>query len=148
MLTFVDITNVRKLQEGLRENEARLRVALNSTSMVLFNQDANLRYTWIHNPNPGFKAEQVMGKTDAELLPKQEAAALTAIKQQVLESGKGTRQIVRTTIAGKTLVRDLTIEPLRDSAGAVVGIVCASLDVIGRQGGERPMASDQKEEKS
>jgi len=147
VLTFVDITSPRALQDKLRENDARLRVALGSTSMVLSNQDAGLRYTWIHNPNPGFKTDEIIGKTDADLLPKQEAAALTALKRQVLESGTGIRQNVTTTIDGKTLVYDLTVEPLRDDAGAVVGIVCSSLDVTGRQEGERPAASQQEEEK-
>ena len=133
VLTFVDVTEARKMQEALRANEERLRVALGSTSMVLFNQDADLRYTWMHNPHPGFKAEEVIGKTDADLLPEQEAAALTAIKQQVLESGIRLRQNVRTTIAGKTLVQDLSIEPLRDSRSSIIGITCASLDVTGQQ---------------
>jgi hypothetical protein len=30
-------------------SEERLQAALNSTAMVLFNQDSGLRYTWIHN---------------------------------------------------------------------------------------------------
>lgn len=137
VLNFMDVTAARELHEALRVNEARLRVVLNATSISIFNQDVDLRYTWIHNPNFGFAAEQIIGKTDADLLPEQEVGALTAIKQQVLETGKGTRQNVRTTIAGKTLVYDLTIEPLWDSAGAVVGITCASLGVIGQQGLER-----------
>jgi two-component system, chemotaxis family, CheB/CheR fusion protein len=62
VLTFVDITESKQTNEALRANEERLRVALNSTSIVLFNQDTGLRDTWIHNPNPGFKAEQVIGK--------------------------------------------------------------------------------------
>jgi two-component system, chemotaxis family, CheB/CheR fusion protein len=60
-----------------------------------------------------------------------------AIKQRVMESGKGSRQNVRTTIGGKTIMYDLTIEPLRDSAGTMVGITCASLDVTGQQSRER-----------
>jgi len=159
VLTFVDVTPARKLQEALRVNEERLRVALSAASISVFNQDMNLRYTWIHNPNLGLAAEQIIGKTDADLLPEQEAAALTAIKQQVLESGKGARQNVRTTIAGKTagktagetagktagetageaagetagktVVYDLTVEPLHDATGAIVGITCAALDVTG-----------------
>jgi two-component system CheB/CheR fusion protein len=133
VLTFVDVTGSKQAEEALQSSEERLRVALSATSMVLFNQDPALRYTWIHNPNPGFKAEQVIGKTDADLLPHQEAAALTAIKQQVLKNGKGVRQIVRTTSDGKALIYDLTVEPLRDSAGAVVGITGASLDVTEQQ---------------
>jgi two-component system CheB/CheR fusion protein len=137
VLTFVDVTEARRLQEGLRVNEERLRVALSATSISVFNQDAGLRYTWIHNPNLGFAAEQIIGKTDADLLPEQEAAALTAIKQQVLESGKGARHNIRTTIAGKTFVHDLTVEPLHDAAGAVVGLTCALLNVTGQQSRDR-----------
>ncbi len=70
-----------------------------------------------------------------------------AIKQQVLETGKGMRQNIRTTIAGKTLVYGLTVEPLHDTAGAVAGITCTSLDVTGQQGRKRSAASQQEEEK-
>jgi len=138
VLTFVDITAAHKLRDALRENEERLRVALNAASIIVFNQDGDLRYTWMHNPNPGYRAEQVIGKTDADLLPEPEAAALTAIKQQVLESGEGVRRVVRTTIAGKTSTCDLTIEPLRDAAGRLIGITCASLDIREAHGPERP----------
>jgi two-component system, chemotaxis family, CheB/CheR fusion protein len=133
VLTFVDITDARSLQEGLRVNEERLRVALSAASISVFNQDTGLRYTWMHNPIPGYKAEQIIGKTDADLLPEQEAATLTDIKQQVLKTGKGKRQNIQATVSGKTLVYDLTVEPLHDASGAVVGITCASLDVTGQQ---------------
>ena len=55
VLTFVDITAARKLHEALQVNEERLRVALSAASISVFNQDLNLRYTWIHNPNPGLR---------------------------------------------------------------------------------------------
>jgi two-component system, chemotaxis family, CheB/CheR fusion protein len=132
-----DITERKKAEEELRANEERLRVALSAASISVFNQDLALRYTWTHAPDPGFAAEPIIGKSDFDLLPEQEAAALTAIKQQVLASGKGERLNVRTTVAGKTGVFDLTIEPLHDAAGAVVGITCASLAVSGQEGRER-----------
>lgn len=137
VLTFVDVTAARKLNEALRVNEERLRVTLSATSISVFNQDVGLRYTWIYNSNLGLAARQIIGKTDADLLPEQEAATLTAIKQRVMESGKGSRQNVPLTIAGKTVVYDLMVEPLHDAAGTVVGITCALLDITGQQGRER-----------
>jgi hypothetical protein len=77
----------------------------------VLNQDADLRHTWIHNPSLGFLSEQIIGKTDADLLPEKEAVALTAIKQQVLATGKSMRQNIRATIAGETVGYDLTVEP-------------------------------------
>jgi len=136
VLTFTDITTAHRYQEALRVNEERLRIALNAASISVFNQDLNLRYTWMHNPYPGFTVEQIIGKTNADLLTEQEAATLTAIKQQVLENGKGARQNIRTTLAGNTVVYDLTVEPLHDVAGAIIGITCAALDVTGHQSGE------------
>jgi PAS domain S-box-containing protein len=129
---IMDITERRQAGEALRVNEERLRVALSAAPIVVFNQDRDLRYTWMQNPAPGFSAEQVIGKTDADLLPEEDAAALTAVKQRVLDSGQGTRQQVRTTIGGKPFVYDLSVEPLRDADGAVVGITCASMDVTGQ----------------
>ncbi len=144
VLTFVDVTASKETHEALRVNEERLRVALSSASISVFNQDVELRYTWIDNPHPGFEAEHVIGKTDAELLPEDEAATLTAIKQKVLESGRGLQQRVRTTAAGRVLVQDLTIEPLRDSRGDIVGITGASVDVTGEQGREETDAGEDR----
>jgi len=153
VLTFMDITDmmllreeVMKTQVSLMANEERLRVALNTTSMVLFNQDTGLRYTWIYNPSPGFKSEKAIGKTDAELLPAEESALLTALKQQVLESGKSVRQNVQMTLEEKANVYDLTIEPLRDAAGSIVGITCASLKVTKQQGAEPTVQTHQEVE--
>jgi two-component system, chemotaxis family, CheB/CheR fusion protein len=136
VLTFVDISESRRLQEELRVNAERLRIALSAASISLSNQDLDLHYTWIHPAMPGFAADSVIGKTDADFLPQEEAAKLTTIKQQVLASGQGVRKSFLATLAGKPAVYDLTIEPMRDNDGAVVGITCAALDVTGQQNRE------------
>ncbi len=137
VLTFVEVTAARKLQADLRESEARLRVALGALPIVVCNQDTDLRYTWIRNFNIGIAEEKIVGKTDSDLFPDREAAELTVIKRRVLESGTGERQNVRTTVDGKTVLHDLTVEPLRDASGAIVGITCASLRIDDREGRER-----------
>ena len=63
-------------EEELRESEERFRVALKGSPIVVWNQDKELRYTWIHNPHPGFEAEETIGKTDEQLLPPDDAARL------------------------------------------------------------------------
>ena len=109
-------------------------------SVLSEQQPGPLLYTCIYNPNHGFKAEEVIGKTDADLLPEPEAALLIALKRQVLKSGTSVRQNVQVTIDGNACVFDLSIEPLRDAAGAVVGLIGASLDVTGQQGAARGQA--------
>jgi two-component system, cell cycle sensor histidine kinase and response regulator CckA len=117
--------------------EMLLRLALSRISIVVFEQDRELRYTRVFNPLPGFGSESVIGRRDDELLPADDAARLTAIKQRVLDSGEPAREVVRTTVAGVARYYDLSVEPLRSSADAVDGITCVAVDVT-----ERRLADD------
>ncbi|WP_017655657.1 response regulator [Fortiea contorta] len=114
---------------ALRQSEERFRVALKSSPIFVFNQDAELRYTWIYNPGFGLKAEEMLGKTDWELLPVEDAQRLTVIKLGVLNSGVGTRDEVSITTIQGLRYYDLTVEPLRNESQAVVGITCACIDI-------------------
>jgi two-component system CheB/CheR fusion protein len=129
VLTFVEITEAHELRESLRMSAERMRVALSIVPLSVFNQDRDLRYTWFRSSDPAFSIQQIIGKTDTDLLQEQEAVALNALKKQVLESGKAVRKNIQATIEDKKFVFDLLIEPLRDATGAVVGITCASIDI-------------------
>ncbi|MGD9974212.1 MAG: PAS domain-containing protein [Desulfatirhabdiaceae bacterium] len=129
VITFVDITQTRKMREALEKSEERLRLALSVCPVVVFNQDLDLRYTWIHHPVSGLDATWVVGKTDADLLPEHVAEIVTDVKQRVLESGKGTRQKIQTIVDGNPLVFDLAVEPLRDTDGAIIDITGVSMDI-------------------
>ena len=126
----------RWYEEALRASEERLRVALQASPAVVFNQDLELRYTWIHNPRQPFTRDQVLGKTDFDLLPSAEADQLVRIKSEVLASGTGTRAVVRITFEGEPRFYDLIVEPLRDRDGSVVGITCATWDITDQRQSE------------
>jgi PAS domain S-box-containing protein len=117
------------------------RIVLKHSAIVVFNQDADLRYTWVDNPHPGFVADAVIGKTDAELLSPEDASRLTEIKRRVLNTGVAAREEVQTTINGEEFFYDLMVEPQRDEAGDVVGITCVSIDET-----QRKRVGDQIEE--
>ncbi len=124
---------------ALKESEDRFRVTLKNAPLVVFNQDRDLRYTWLYNPNPAFTQDTAIGKTDEELLPPEDAAQLTKIKRRVLESGYGERAEVRTTFNGEEFFYDLTVEPLRSGSGEIEGITCASMDITYRKKAEEEM---------
>jgi PAS domain S-box-containing protein len=124
-----DVTEYKKADQALRESEERFRVALKNSPIVVFRQDRDLRYIWVDNSHLGYFAADCLGKTDDDLLPPEESGPLTAIKRRVLESGVGSRQEVVLHPRGAVASYDLTVEPLRDAAGAVVGITCAAMDV-------------------
>ncbi|MCJ7583231.1 MAG: PAS domain S-box protein [Anaerolineales bacterium] len=139
-----EITARKQAEEALRESEARFRIALENSPIVVFNQDRELRYTWVYNPHPGFDPQTLLGKTDAELLPAEDTARLTEIKRRVLETGVTARDEVRTTIRGQAFFYDLTVEPLRDLSGNIIGVTCASLDISERKQAEKTLRESEE----
>jgi PAS domain S-box-containing protein len=135
--TIRDITERKRTEDALRESEERFRVALKGAPTVVFNQDRELRYTWINSPVLAWAEQDYLGRTDAEILGGEEGARLMAIKQQVLQSGVASRTETIVTFQGEPHYFDLTVEPLRDAHGDVVGITCACTDITpSKQGAE------------
>jgi two-component system, chemotaxis family, CheB/CheR fusion protein len=128
MLTMTDITNLKKTEDQLRDSGEKILASIEKSPVVVWNQDMDLRYTWIHNPK-SFKPEETIGKKDEDLMPSGDATNLTKIKRRVLDTGVGTRENVRTTLKGKTYYYDLVIEPLFDKNSVIIGISCASMEI-------------------
>jgi len=134
-----DITERKRIEEELRKSEERFRLALRGSSIVMFSQDLELRYTWVYNPAPGFKIEDVLGKRDYEIYQPEDAEIFTAIKRQVLASGTGRRDEVvthRSASAGGNLVHDMTTEPLHDATGNIIGVICVAMDITEKKEAE------------
>ena len=126
---FLDITERKRMDEALRVSEERFRVALKNSPVVVFSQDVELRYTWINSPVLGWAVQGYIGRTDAEIVGGEEGARLMAVKQSVLRSGTGTRTETTVTFQGETRHFDLTVEPLRDALGVIVGVTCSAADI-------------------
>ncbi|MEH1888754.1 MAG: PAS domain S-box protein [Nostoc sp.] len=122
--------------QKLKVSEERFRLALSSSDIVVFQQDRDLRYQWIHNPQGLNTAEEMLGKSDDELFPALVAEKLRAIKLKVLETGVATREEVYLTIGGEDRYYDLLVEPLRDTDNSIQGITCAGVNITGRKQAE------------
>jgi PAS domain S-box-containing protein len=138
-----DVTERLRAERALRESEARFRLALDAAPVTVFEQDRELRYTWIHNAQLVFGSERVLGRTDEDLLG-QEGAALIALKRRVLDSGRASRGEVALNLPSGRRDYDLIVEPLT-SAGEVTGIACAAIDISDRMRAARAMARANQE---
>jgi signal transduction histidine kinase/ligand-binding sensor protein len=123
---------LQRANESLQESEQRFRVALIDTPIVVFNQDLELRYTWIYNAE-SYANQPVVGKTDADLFSAEDAMRLTALKRRVMAAGLLTREEVSVTVGARTNFYDMTLDPLFDAAGTVSGLTCAATDITERK---------------
>jgi PAS domain S-box-containing protein len=128
-----EVTEQRRAAAALRESEERLRIALEGAPIIVYQQDRDLRYVWVYNTGLAFRTEDVLGRTDIELLGASDGEPLTAIKRQVLETGSVARAEVCATVAGSTRYFDVTIEPVRSNSGEIEGVTGAAIDITDRK---------------
>ena len=135
------------LQEANRKlnySEERFRIALKNSPIVVFNQDTELRYTWIYNPALGFDASQVVGKFESDLFLPEDAKKIAALKWEVLRTGMGTREEVVIGYNEDIKCYDLSVDPLRNADGEIVGVTCAALDITPRKKAEQALEESQR----
>ncbi|MBC7907390.1 MAG: PAS domain S-box protein [Rhodospirillaceae bacterium] len=125
--TMFDITGQMMARQALRTSEERFQVALKHSPVAVFAQDLDLRYTWMFNGPPGTDA--IVGLTDEDLFPPDEAQHMSAIKRDVLASCCGRREEISCGISGVPRQVDVWFEPLLDEHGKVTGLVGAAVDI-------------------
>ena len=141
VVTFADVTDLKDAQRALALNEERFRMTLDGSPIVVFQQDRELRYTWIHNVTIGVSAGEVIGKTDRELFGDR-AEPLDELKRRVLATGDALREEVEIPVDGGNRVYDMTVRPLYGS-GEVTGIMCSATDVTARKRAEQALLTSE-----
>ncbi len=137
-----DLTDRLQAMEALRQSEERFRVTLKSSPIMVLHQDRELRYTWAHNTHSTFPPEQVVGRTDDELVPPALAERFRRLKRGIFATGEGTRTEVDMEIGGEPRTWDVTIEPLRNGEGAITGLTTAAVDITSRKWTERRVLAE------
>lgn len=123
-----DITERKEAEDSLLQSEQRFRVALKNSPIVVFNQDRDLRYTWTYNSQLTGNLDKI-GKRLDEVFAREDAVRIAEVRNRILQTGVGTRGEIEATVEGKKRYFDTTIEPLLNSAGTVVGLTGASMDI-------------------
>jgi two-component sensor histidine kinase len=133
---------VAERTKELADTTRRFDTALQGSQVTVFQQDTDLRYTWIYNPQPGL--EPTVGHTDEEALAPEVAAQIVPIKSQVLESGERAEAevSVRTPDGGERWFR-LRVEPL--DYARQVGLTSVAVDITPAKENEAHLRSTMRE---
>ncbi|MDE1148374.1 MAG: hybrid sensor histidine kinase/response regulator [Azospirillaceae bacterium] len=130
-----ELARLRAENAALKAENVLLNRLAAPAPLLAFVQDTDLRYTWAKGPVAAF-GPGVLGLTDLDIRNGRGKSAegfttLHAIKGRILETGRGERHMFRLEIPGEVESRlfDLVLEPNRDAAGAIVGIVGLGLDI-------------------
>jgi PAS domain S-box-containing protein len=129
----------------LRLISDRFQVSLRGLPVVVYNQDRDLRYTWLYCPDLGHSPAEIMGKRDRDLYPRAEDAELTeGIKADVIRTGMRRREEIELFWRGKKRRYDLLVDPLRDLEGNIVGVTCAAIDITERKQAQEALIRSEK----
>ena len=125
-----DVTEKRASEEASKLSTQRMQLALKCSAVALFQQDLELRYTWIYNPALGFRDSDVCGKRDGDLMERAADAEVTeALKREVIRTGVGGRHEVLVHHQNAARYFQLLVEPLWEASGVVGGVTCAAIDI-------------------
>lgn len=129
-----DITERSMTDAALQLKNDRFEVAVKASKAVLWQQDLDMRFTWLHNPAPGIDGSNAVGKLDSDLLERAEDAEfIDHLKREVVRSGVGVHTEFYPQIQGVVHCFEVLMEPLRDAAGKITGLTGAAIDVTERK---------------
>ncbi|MCM2266627.1 MAG: PAS domain S-box protein [Elusimicrobiales bacterium] len=138
-----DVTEQKKTDLLLKENEALLRMVFDTAKDAIFIKDMNGMYVKVNKACAdifGLTPEQMLYKRDSELFEPEAAAEIFKDDSDVVLSGKTLLlNKVRRLPAG-TLHLSVVKTPLRDIRGRIIGVLGISRDISELKKMERELA--------
>ncbi len=150
--TAIDVTEQRKgelrlaaMAAQLSEAYRRFELALDTLPITVFEQDTDLRFTFLYNPPPGTRAEDFIGRTDETVFSEADRRLLVPAKRRVLAARASETLEMDVTLSGIPRFYELHLEPRLDSDGVATGVIGTALDLTERRRAEERMRSVMRE---
>ena len=143
---ITDITERSRIEEALRESEARLVALMDNAPLVVHLKDRAGRYL-LANPELakifGRDPAEVIGRTAAEIFPAKEAAFIDRHHQEVLRTGRThfheEHQPSLDAYQWSIVIRF----PIRDVHGEIAIVGCFALDITERKRAEAALRASE-----
>jgi PAS domain S-box-containing protein len=120
------------IEQAAAGSDRRFRAALSTSPVTVFHLDLEQRYTWVYNPGGGFSPDEMIGRTNSELLGAEHAAELEARLRKVVAAGVGGRDEITLNLGGEQRTYDFTLQPRHGTSGEVIGLAGVAVDITGR----------------
>ena len=130
--TLVDITERKRAEQAMASERSLLRTLLDSIPDAIFFKDRAGKYLGC-NPafaaNIGLDENEIVGRTMREIFPAEVADRMRCEDEQVYASGKD----LRIEKESEHFIEELLLHPMRNDAGAIVGLLGISRDITERR---------------
>jgi two-component system CheB/CheR fusion protein len=132
----IDVHDSRKAEMQVRRTDAQLRSILDNSPAFIWVKDPGGRYVVAGKQCKavlGLPCDEIVGKTDHELLPAASADTLRASERRVLDLGETVESEEMVPVEGE-LRTFLTVKfPLRDEQGTIYAVAGISTDITERK---------------
>lgn len=134
----IDITDRQELELALKQKAAEQETLLDTIPALVYYKDLQSRYIAANRTFAEFTNQssvEIIGKTDFDLFPRNQAEAFRRDDYEVMNSGvtKFNIEELVTGADGKTRWATTYKVPYRDDTGAITGLVGISIDITQRK---------------
>jgi PAS domain S-box-containing protein len=144
-----DITAQKRAETALVAERNLLRTLIDNVPDAVYAKDTESRFIVTNKTHLRYlglsSMDEVIGKTDFDLFPKEMAARFYADEQAVIQSGQpliNHEELTQDLPSGNSMWAATTKVPLRDDTGKILGIVGVTHDLTRRKRMEEALATE------